>query len=264
MSRFAMRNASARPAAVPPVPSGTTMRFGCGKIPASICATSSRPAFTCPSIPSGLLPPAGIHRAPRRRCRSAQAYAPSGDRKIGARSVLSESCCATRVAVAFISCFQRPTNTRAPNRAPYTATASACVDPADPTVTSCSPGCRSASRNSNARVLLPPIGSAQRSSRFIHNDGATWLSATTGVGYAPNATRGTRASAGNRATSGRTSTFAVGLRLDALVRIVVGADLWIAHDVLDVQHLHAHNGCRQQWYGAHQAEEAEEEGHQRL
>jgi hypothetical protein len=73
---------------------------------------------------------AAIQRAPRARSTQAHAYASTGERKSGARYVVRTIRSAI-VPRGFISCFQRPMTTVAPSRLPYSATASACVDPAE-------------------------------------------------------------------------------------------------------------------------------------
>ena len=140
---------------------------------ASICSTSSRPAFTCPSTPSGVLPPAAIHRAPR----SAFAHRPRvradgrSKHRRGSRRTSRAMRSATRSAVGFISCRQRPT--RRPRRGACRTSrprARASTRPSPPSRRA-RRASTSPSRNSSARTLLPPIGSAHRSSRLIQSDG---------------------------------------------------------------------------------------------
>src|SRR3954470_17119393 len=113
----------------------------------------------------------------------------------------------------------------APSTDAYVATARACVEPAEPTVTTRLPDDTRASRYSSARTLLPPSGVAPRSSRLIQSDGPKSARRSTGVGNWPIETRGTALREGNRRNSGPASCAALGR--DTLLWIFIGPDLLV-------------------------------------
>ena len=149
--------ASARPAAVPPVPSGRTIASG-GE---AICAASSNPASKWPTTARGCAPPPGIQRrgpsAPARRHAVSTA---SGTnplvRACTTRAALARHAEATARLAGVSGCGNCASTARPAAAAACTAVARQWVEPVPPRVTKTVPGRAPASRNSSARTLFPP------------------------------------------------------------------------------------------------------------
>src|SRR5437667_2258469 len=180
---------NAMPAAVPPVPSGTTMVSG----GASSCVPSSSVASKCPSTARGSAPPPGIHRGgplPRRRAARHARSTAQGKVTIAhartTRSAARSVAAAIARLVSVSGCGNVATAVRCPCAAADRAVARQWLDPVPPTVTNTDFGGAPANRNSSPRILLPPAKSS-RLSQSIDNPNARARAgcASSGVGHAP-------------------------------------------------------------------------------